>query len=102
LLYVRGFSAPENRFVYEVNKRFGATRPQLITLRTPVTLTASMRFDLGATRERQQLIQQMNTGRHTPGTRMQEQSFRSMGTSGVGNPMSNILRQQDSLRLTAV
>ena len=37
LLYVRGFDPMTQRFKYEVNQRFGATRPQFITLRSPVT-----------------------------------------------------------------
>jgi hypothetical protein len=102
LLYVRGFDPLTNRYKYEVNQRFGATRPQFLTLRSPVTLTASMKFDLGAPRERQSLMQQLNSGRTTAGSRQSESSFRSLGTNTVSNPMATILRQQDSLRLTSV
>jgi hypothetical protein len=101
LLYVRGFDPQNRKYTYEVNQRFGATRPQFLTLRSPVTLTASMRFDLGAMRERQSLIQQLDFGRHTPGSRYPEQLFRSAGANAVMNPMGAILRQQDSLRLTS-
>lgn len=102
LLYVRGFDPMTQRYVYEVNQRFGATRPQFITLRSPVTLTASMRFDLGATREQQNLLQSLDAGRTTPGTRMSDLSLRSTMTNSVSNPMSTILRQQDTLHLTAL
>lgn len=102
LLYVRGFDSQTRRYRYEVNQRFGATRPQFLTLRSPVTLTTSMRMDLGPMRERQQLDQQLGTGRTRPGTRMPETSFRSSGVNSVPNPMTSILRQQDSLRLTSV
>ncbi len=101
LLYVRGFDATTGRYRYEVNQRFGATRPQLMAFRSPVVLTASMRFDLGQTREHQQLLQQLDNGRTQSGSRMPEQAFRNMGNSGVPNPMATILRQQDSLRLTS-
>ena len=101
LLYVRGFDPQARKYIYEVNQRFGATRPQFITLRNPVTLSAQMRFDLGAMRERQNLIQQLDFGRHTPGSRYPEQLFRSAGANAVLNPMGAILRQQDSLRLTS-
>jgi hypothetical protein len=101
LLYVRGFDPLTRRFRYEVNQRFGATRPQFVTLRSPVTLTMQMKFDLGETRERQNLMQQLNSGRRTPGTRQNEQSFRNIGTNSLQNPMATILRQQDSLHLTA-
>lgn len=102
LLYVRGFDAQTNRYRYEVNQRFGATRPQLMALRTPVVLTMSMRFDLGPMREQQQLMQTISAGRNQPGSRLSEQNFRNQSTNSLPNPMSNILRQQDSLHLTAM
>ena len=102
LLYVRGFDPATNRYKYEVNQRFGATRPQLMAFRTPVVLTVSMRFDLGATREQQTLLQVIGAGRTLPGTRVNESSVRSIGTGSLSNPMATILRQQDSLHLTAV
>ena len=102
LLYVRGFDATTGRFKYEVNQRFGATRPDLVILRQPVVLTTSMKFDFGAMRERQTLSQQLGIGRTLPGTRYPEALFRSVGVNSVNNPMSVILRQQDSLHLTAV
>jgi hypothetical protein len=102
LLYVRGFDPVAGRFRYEVNPRFGATRPELLTMRSPVMLTVSMRLDLGATRERQSLAQQLASGRSAPGTRFPEQFFRSLGSGSVTNPMAVLLREQDSLRLTSV
>ncbi len=102
LFYVRGFDPVRNRYTYEVNQRFGQTRPQFLTLRSPVTMTVSMRIDLGPTRERQTLDQQLNAGRRSPGSRVDESNFRRFGTSSVLNPMTQIIRQQDSLQLTAV
>lgn len=102
LLYVRGFDAASKKYKYEVNQRFGQTRPQFLTLRSPVTMTVSARIDLGPTRERQNLTQQLNYGRGQSGSRMNEGSFRSFGTSSVLNPMTTIIRQQDSLKLTAL
>ena len=61
-----------------------------------------MRIDLGPTRERQNLRQQIGSGRTRQGSRSSEMSFRSMGVNSVPNPMTSILRQQDSLRLTSV
>jgi hypothetical protein len=101
LLYVRGFDPQAQQYRYEVNQRFGATRPQFVSLRSPVTLTASMRIDLGPMRERQTLAQQLGAGRTAPGSRYPESLLRSFGTSGVSNPMATILRSQDSLRLSA-
>jgi hypothetical protein len=103
LLYVRGFDPQTQRYRYDVNQRFGATDPALTGFRTPVTLTAMMRFDLGPTRERQMLAQQLDRGRRTEGSRMPEPLLRAMLGSGGGlmNPMAVILRQQDSLRLSS-
>ena len=101
LLYVRGFDPQTRRYTYEVNQRFGATRPRFLVLRNPATLTASVRYDLGAFREHQNLRMQLATGRTQPGSRMPEQAFRSLGSQGLPNPMVTILRQQDSLRLTS-
>jgi hypothetical protein len=103
LLYVRGFDPATNKYKYEVNQRFGATRPQFITLRSPTVLTASMKLDLGPTRERQQLVQFVDAGRTRPGSRLPEQFLRQIvGTSSVPSPLLPILRSQDSLHLTAL
>jgi hypothetical protein len=61
-----------------------------------------MKFDFGAMRERQTLAQQLGIGRTLPGTRYPETLFRSVGVNSVSNPMSVILRQQDSLHLTSM
>lgn len=101
LLYVRGFDAAAGRYKYEVNQRFGKTNQAFSAFRIPVGLTAMLRFDLGPTRERQLLSQQLDRGRRTPGTRAQESLLKAIyGTGGITNPMATILRQQDSLRLT--
>ncbi len=101
LLYVRGFDSQSQRYRYEVNQRFGATRPQFMTLRSPVVLTTTVRLDLGATRERQNIEQSVGAGRNRPGSRMSEGSYRSSMPGQVFNPLASILRQQDSLRLSA-
>jgi len=103
LLYVRGFDPATQRYRYEVNQRFGATNPQFSAFRAPVTLTAMLRFDVGPTRERQMLTQQLNRGRTLPGQKLPEPMMRVMYGQGGGiqNPLATILRQQDSLKLTA-
>ncbi|CAN5249122.1 TonB-dependent receptor [soil metagenome] len=101
LLYVRGFDAATNKYKYEVNQRFGATSPQLMTFRTPVVLTVSLRYDLGATREWQRLEQSLDIGRSQPGSRQNQFAFRQQASAGLQNPMVSIMRQQDTLQLTA-
>lgn len=101
LLHVRGFDALARRYRYEVNQRFGATRPQFTALRSPVTLTTSVRVDLGPTRERQMVEQWVGAGRNRQGNRLPAGFFRTVGANSLQNPMAVILRQQDSLQLTA-
>ncbi|MEO5904739.1 MAG: hypothetical protein ABIQ55_12055, partial [Gemmatimonadaceae bacterium] len=103
LLYVRGFDPATRRYKYEVNQRFGATNQALGAFRLPVTLTAMMRFDIGPTRERQLLTQQLDRGRRTEGTRAPEIMLKAIyGSGGIPNPMATILRQQDSIQLNAM
>ncbi len=102
LLYVRGFDPASKHYTYVVNQRFGATRPDLIVLRSPVVFTTSVRFDVGAMRERQNLALQLGIGRTLPGARYPEALFRSVGVNSVSNPMLVIIRQQDSLHLTTI
>lgn len=102
LLYVRGFDPVAQRYKYEVNQRFGSTN-QGAAFRVPVTLTAMMRFDIGPTRERQLLTQQLDRGRRTDGQKTPENLLRAIYSSGgIPNPMGTILRQQDSLKLTSM
>lgn len=101
LLYVRGFDQQDKRYIYDVNERFGSTNQAFGAFRVPVTLTAMMRFDVGPTRERQMLTQQLDRGRRTQGTKAPEVMLRAMYASGgIANPLAAILRQQDSLKLT--
>ena len=101
LLYVRGFDAAAQRYVYEVNQRFGATRPQFMALRSPVVLTTSIRIDLGPTREKQNVEQWVGAGRDRPGSKNSVQFYRQQGPNSIFNPLSSILRQQDTLQLTS-
>lgn len=104
LLYVRGFDAttPNYRFSYDVNRRFGSTNPAFSPMRAPVTLTALLRLDVGPTRERQMLTQQLDRGRRTQGTKAPEMMLRVMfGNGGIPNPLATILRDQDTLHLTS-
>ncbi|HYU53836.1 MAG TPA: hypothetical protein VEK37_12875, partial [Gemmatimonadaceae bacterium] len=101
LLAVRGFDPQTQRYTYDVNQRFGSTQPALTAVRAPVTVTAMMRFDLGPTRERQALTQQLDRGRTLRGTKAPEPMLRAIyGNGGIPNPLSTILRQADTLELT--
>lgn len=101
LLYVRGFDPATNRYRYEVNQRFADTRPRATAFRAPVGVTLMVRTDLGPTRERQFLVQQLDRGRRRAGDRTPEPLLRAMyANGGLPNPLAQILRQADTLRLT--
>ena len=102
LLYVRGFDSANDRFIYDVNQRFGNTSPQFSSVRAPVAVTAMIRFDLGPTRERQMLHQTLDRGRIHRGTKAGEPQLRQQfGNAGLQNPMAAIMRQVESLQLTS-
>jgi hypothetical protein len=102
LLYVRGFDPVARQFKYEVNQRFGATNPQFQQFRAPVTISMMLRYDIGPTRERQMLTQALDRGRRTTGTKAPEALIKAQfGNGGVPNPLATILRDQDTLRLSA-
>jgi len=83
-----------------VNQRFGSTN-QSSGFRIPVTLTAMMRFDVGPTREKQMLTQQLDRGRRTAGQKAPEIMLKAMyGNGGIPNPIASVLREQDTLKLT--
>jgi hypothetical protein len=99
LLYVRGYDAANSRYLYQVNQRFGATRPQFVTLRSPAVLTVSMKVDLGPTSESQMLTQYMRPGRSLPGSPVPAALLAQIAQT-MPNPMPQIIYQQDSLGLT--
>lgn len=100
LLFVRGFDPAQGRFKYEVNERFGSTRVSQTTNRAPMQITAVLRLDIGPSRERQQLLQQLDRGRSRPGNRPNVQQLRGTANVGLINPMQQILANADTLKLT--
>ena len=103
LLAIRGFDPQTRRYTYDVNERFGSTQPALTAVRAPVTVTAMMRFDLGPTRERQVLTQQLDRGRSLRGNKAPEPMLKAVyGTGGIPNPLATLLRQADTLGLSGM
>lgn len=100
LLYVRGFDVASNTFKYQVNERFGSTRPSQTSQGSPTSITAILRYDIGPSREREQLMQQLDRGRSRPGNKPSLQQLRGTANVGIINPMQQLLQQSDSLKLT--
>jgi hypothetical protein len=102
LLFVRGFDPVTQQFRYDVNQRFGSTRPQQSIGGAVPYLSISVNLDIGAPRERQVLEQRLDAGRGRPGTKTADLSIWQLGVASIPNPMSMVVQQADSLRLTRV
>jgi hypothetical protein len=101
LLYLRGFDATGNRYLYDVNPRFGSANSQISGIRQPISLTMSVRVDVGPSREQQTLTRQLDQGRRTDGPRLGEPMILAMyGSGGIPNPIAQLLRESDTLELT--
>jgi hypothetical protein len=101
LLYVHGFDPVNQRFVYALNQRFGSTNAAFNTALAPVSVVVMLRWDMAPTRERQILDQTLDRGRTTRGARVSELALKNFyGTNAIFNPLTQLLREADTLRLT--
>jgi hypothetical protein len=105
LLYVRGFDAVTNRYAYEVNERFGASRQGANGISVPFQLGVNARLMVGPDRARDAIDavrgQAFGGGRGGRGG--------GAGGAGIGgmaaalanfNPVLQIINLRDSLKLT--
>ncbi|HEX3866771.1 MAG TPA: hypothetical protein VHV78_08470 [Gemmatimonadaceae bacterium] len=103
LYYVRGFDPTSQRFLYEVNPRFGNTRPALGALYNPFRVTLDFSFSLNGNTARQQLEVYLRPTRSAPGVRPPADTIlhrlRSTSISGI-SPYYWIIDNADSLLLT--
>ncbi|HEY4215599.1 MAG TPA: carboxypeptidase-like regulatory domain-containing protein [Gemmatimonadaceae bacterium] len=104
LLFVRGFDPTTRQFKYDVNQRFGSTRPQQSSVYASPTVSLGISIDIGVPRERQVLTQGLNLGRTSTGTVTKLPAFRlaAVGLSTIPNPIQMVLAQSDSLKLSRV
>src|SRR4029078_965693 len=66
LLYVRGFDQQTNRFIYQVNERFGDNTASRSAIRVPFQLAVQARIQVGPDRQRELLegmVRGINPGR---------------------------------------
>ncbi len=63
LLFVRGFDPTSREFKYDVNQRFGSTRPQQSATYALPFVSLGVNIDIGMPRERQLLTQRLEAGR---------------------------------------
>jgi hypothetical protein len=100
LLYVRGFDPASRQFQYDVNQRFGSTRPQQSATYALPYVSLGLSVDIGMPRERQLLTQRLDAGRRGSGERASADAVTLFGVASIPNPMLLILQQSDSLKLT--
>ncbi|MGH9887021.1 MAG: hypothetical protein ACREBE_15960, partial [bacterium] len=100
LLYVRGFDPATNRYRYDVNPRFGASRQASALNLAPMQITLDVRFDVGPERERQDLMLMLRSGRGGRGQKLNEQALKQRYVRNYANPFEQMLRQGDSLNLS--
>ena len=100
LLYVRGFNAATNSYIYSVNQRFGETRAALSIPTAPFQATLEMRINIGPQPESQQgkmTIRQMKPAWKARHGRAHDQG---PPVGKLSDDSHAFLQQKDSLALT--
>jgi len=101
LYYVRGFDSTAKQYKYEVNPRFGDTRPSATAFRVPFRATLDVRIDFSRDGEAQQLDRLLNPGRHgNGGTKLDSAAIVKRYCGNLPDWYSEILQFTDSLLLT--
>lgn len=101
LYIVRGFDPARNRFIYDVNQRFGSTSAAATTIRAPFRLTVDVSVDIAPSIPDQMLDRWLRPGRagHAGKRITSDELVRRLQTT-VPDPFSEVLQQTDSLLLT--
>ncbi|HEY4216184.1 MAG TPA: carboxypeptidase-like regulatory domain-containing protein [Gemmatimonadaceae bacterium] len=103
LYFVRGFDPTTQHFTYEVNPRFGNTRPSISQFLNPFRVTFEVSFSVNGNVQRQQLEVYMRPTRGAPGVRPPADTIlrrlRSTGFSAT-SPFFWIISNADSLLLS--
>jgi len=107
LYQVRGFDPVSQRYLYQVNPRFGNTNPAFTTFRTPFRMTLDVRWDYGPNRQEQAVVLALRKQAPLVGTRAPEDTILhryvcggASGTNGYSDIYRLLLRLADSLALS--
>jgi hypothetical protein len=100
LLFVRGFDQATRRFTYDVNQRFGSTRPQETSSYSLPFVSLTVSIDVGVPRERQLLTQALDLGRRREGDKTPALGLAGLGLRSIPNPIALLLAQSDSLKFS--
>jgi hypothetical protein len=101
LYYVRGFDSTTRNYRYEVNPRFGNTRPSATTFRTPFRVTLDVSMTFGPSYDEQQVERMLRNGRNgNPGPKLDSAAIVRRYCGNLPDWYGEILRQADSLLIT--
>ncbi|HTI65548.1 MAG TPA: carboxypeptidase regulatory-like domain-containing protein [Gemmatimonadaceae bacterium] len=103
LYTVRGFDPVNERFIYDLNQRFGSTSTAATTLRAPFRITLDVALDIAPSLPDQMLDRWLRPGRggHEGKRITSDELVRRLQTT-VPDPFAELLQQSDSLLLTDV
>jgi hypothetical protein len=102
LYRLRGFDPSAQRFLYDVNPRFGSSSPSTTTARAPFRVTLDVSLNLGRSFEAQQLEQNLRMRPVLVGTRAPVDSIKKRYMSTFSDFYGYLLtaRMSDSLALS--
>ncbi|MEO7086568.1 MAG: hypothetical protein ABI442_21550, partial [Gemmatimonadaceae bacterium] len=101
LLQVRGFDPTSQRFIYQVNPRFGSSGLATTTRRSPFRITLDVQLDLGRSSAEQQVEQNIRLRPSMLGTRAPVDSIRlRYMRNNYSDFYGFLLRSADSLALS--
>ncbi len=101
LYQVRGFDPTAQRFLYQVNPRFGASGPSTTTRLNPFRITLDVQLDLGRSADEQRVEQTIRIRPSMLGTRAPVDSIKARYLrSGFTDVFGVMLRFGDSLALS--
>jgi hypothetical protein len=105
LYRIHGFDPASQRFIYEVNPRFGATNPSTTTLRAPFRVTLDIRVNYGHSAAEQELDLNLRIKPPLAGTRASLDTIRnryegSMGSTGFSDIYKLMIHFADSLAIS--
>jgi len=101
LMDVRGFDAANNRFNYAVNSRFGSTSASSNAVRAPFRLTLDVSIDIAAPQTEQQMDRWLGVNGSSKGAPISAAQLMQRLQRTVPDPYADVMRQADSLLVTA-
>ncbi len=100
LLYVRGFDPNTNRYIYQVNTRFGDNAVTRSAFRVPFQIALQAHYQVGPDRQREMLQATLDALNGTRSGGRGVFDLKAMLNRVAPNPVQSILDMKDTLKLT--